>query len=145
MFVVTKSQYFFSKVCEFTWPSAKFLKVICRPASQGIFPDHMKLALITTVNKGRSKLEVLNYRSIFILPVVSKVLEKFMLNRQLHFQAKIKLFTNTRLDFKKEKKFNQKAAWTSFKEFLIPQAKVTQLAVFSFTLKKPLTTLTAKF
>ena len=53
--------------------SAKFLKVICRPVSQvlsnlfnesfsrGIFPDHIKLSLITPVYKGKSKLEVCNY------------------------------------------------------------------------------------
>ena len=67
--------------------STKFLKVICKPVSevlsnlfnqslsQGIFPDHMKLALVTPVYKGKSKLEVCNYRPVSIMPIFSKVLE----------------------------------------------------------------------
>ena len=67
--------------------STKFLKVICRPVSevlsnlfnksfsQGIFPDHMKLS---PVYKGKSKLDVSNYRPIPILPIFGKVLEKLV-------------------------------------------------------------------
>ena len=42
---------------------------------QGVFPDHMKLALVTPVYKGKSKLEVCNYRPVSIMPIFSKVLE----------------------------------------------------------------------
>ena len=43
---------------------------------QGVFPDHMKLALVTPVYKGKSKLEVCSYRPISILPILNKVLVK---------------------------------------------------------------------
>ena len=82
--------------------STKFLKVICRPASlvvsnlfnesfsQGIFPDYMELALVTPVYKAKSELEVFNYRPISILLILSKVLEKLMLNRLTGFLEKSK-------------------------------------------------------
>ena len=62
----------------------------------------MKLALVTPVYKGKSKLEVCNYRPVSILPTLSKVLEKLMVNR-----LTVKwtyLFMNTSLDFRKKKK-----------------------------------------
>ena len=77
--------------------STKFLKVICRPVSEilsnlfnesfskGIFPDHMKLGFVTSVYKGKAKLEVYNYGPISILPIFSKVLEKLILNRPTGF------------------------------------------------------------
>ena len=43
--------------------------------STGIFPDHMKLAMICPVHKGGSKL---NYRPVSILPILSKVFEKIV-------------------------------------------------------------------
>ena len=61
----------------------------------------MKLALVTPVYKGKSKLEVCNYRPVSILPTLSKVLEKLMVNR-----LTVKwtyLFVNTSLDFRKKK------------------------------------------
>ena len=43
--------------------------------STGIFPDHMKLAMICPVHKGGSKL---NYRPVSIPPILSKVFEKIV-------------------------------------------------------------------
>ena len=66
--------------------SAKLLNVICKHVSQvltnlfnesfprGIFPDRMKLALITPIYKRKSKPEVCNYRPISIFLILSKVL-----------------------------------------------------------------------
>ena len=80
--------------------STKFLKVICKPVSevssnlinesfsQGIFPDHTKLALVTLAYKGKSTLEVCNYRPVSILLIFSKVLEKLMLKRLTGFLEK---------------------------------------------------------
>ena len=93
--------------------STKFLKVIFKSVSevlrnlfnesfsQGIFPDHMKLALVTLVYKGKSTLEVCNYRPISILPIFSKVLEKLVRKTNWISRKKVKLFMNTSLDFKK--------------------------------------------
>ena len=93
--------------------STKFLKVIFKSVSevlrnlfnesfsQGIFPDHMKLALVTLVYKGKSTLEVCNYRPVSIMPTFSKVLEKLVRKTNWISRKKVKLFMNTSLDFKK--------------------------------------------
>ena len=44
----------------------------------GVFPDRLKHAKITPVDKGDDKLLISNESLIFILPVFSKVLEKLM-------------------------------------------------------------------
>ena len=47
---------------------------------QGIFPDSLKIAKITLIFKSGDKDNVSNYRSISILPALSKVLERIMYN-----------------------------------------------------------------
>ena len=47
----------------------------------GIFPGHMKIAMISPIFKGRSRLEVLNYRPVSVLPILSKLLEGLLENR----------------------------------------------------------------
>ena len=43
--------------------------------STGVFPNHMKLAMITPVYKGGSKLDISNYQPVSTLPILSKFLE----------------------------------------------------------------------
>ena len=52
---------------------------------QGIFPDSLKIAKVTLIFKSGAKDNVSNYRSIFILPVFSKVLERTMYNRVYNY------------------------------------------------------------
>ena len=105
--------------------------------SQGIFPDHMKLALVTPLYKEKSKLQVCNHRPISILPILSKDLENLMLSRLTGF------LEITSLDFKK---INQQLLQflISTQKLLIPCTKVTLLVVFSLNFQKPLTRLTTK-
>ena len=56
-------------------------KLIKQTISQGEFPDCLKIAQVIPLFKYRSKTDVDNYRSIFLLPVLSQVLEKVMYNR----------------------------------------------------------------
>ena len=79
----------------------------------------MKLTLITPVNKGISKLEVYNYRPVFILPILSKVLEELMLNRLTEFLGKNKIIYGHQFGFQK---INQPVLqfWTPSKELLVP-------------------------
>ena len=67
----------------------------------GVFPDHMKLATITPIFKGGSKLDVSNYRPVSVLPTISKVLEKLMLTRLTNHLDQSKITMNINLDFKK--------------------------------------------
>ena len=83
--------------------SPKFLKILSPAVSEtlsnifnesfalGIFPDHIKLAVITPMFKGGSKLDVSNYRPVSVLPTISKVLEKLMLTRLTKYLDKSKI------------------------------------------------------
>ena len=53
--------------------------------SHGIFPNDMKLAKIVPVFKNGNTKLFNNYRPISILPAFSKILEKIVCNRLLHF------------------------------------------------------------
>ena len=70
--------------------------------SQGIFPDHMKHAMVTPVHKGGSKLDMTNYRPISVLPICSKILEKLMLTRLLDFLDKNNIIYKHQFGFQKK-------------------------------------------
>ena len=63
-------------------------KLINQTFSQGEVPDCLKIAKVIPLFKTGSKTDVDNYRSIFLLPVSSKVLEKIMYNRLIKFLDK---------------------------------------------------------
>ena len=64
-------------------------------------PDHMKLAMITPIFKGGSKLDVSNYRPVSVLPMISKVLEKLMLTRLTKYLEKSKTIYEHQFGFQK--------------------------------------------
>ena len=53
--------------------------------NEGVFPDVLKLAMITPLHKGKSCVILNNYRPISILPLLSKIMEKLMKKRCLEF------------------------------------------------------------
>ena len=53
--------------------------------SLGVFPEKLKFAKITPIHKGKSKLELGNYRPISLLPIFSKILDKLMNARMVKF------------------------------------------------------------
>ena len=62
--------------------------------TQGIFPEEMKIARITPINKGGDKENVVNYRPISVLLCFSKILERIMYNRLYLFLAENNLLYN---------------------------------------------------
>ena len=60
-------------------------KLINQTFSQGEFPDCLKIAKANPLFISGSKTDVDNYRSISLLPVLSKILEKIMYNRLIKF------------------------------------------------------------
>ena len=52
---------------------------------QGVFPDEMKVAKVIPLFKSGEKTSVNNFRPISLLPVFSKILEKSMSKRLMHF------------------------------------------------------------
>lgn len=71
--------------------------------SDGIFPEQLKLATITPVHKGKSKLLTNNYRPISILPIVSKLLEQLMHTRISNFIEKNNILYPHQFGFQKNK------------------------------------------
>ena len=66
----------------------------------GIFPDKLKVAKVIPVFKKGIPTIINNYRSISLLPVVSKVMEKILANQlSSHFESK-KLFVNNQYGFR---------------------------------------------
>ena len=55
------------------------VNLINKSRATGIFPKSLKRAKILPIFKNKDKLDVTNYRPIFILPVISKVYEKSFL------------------------------------------------------------------
>ena len=95
--------------------SPKFLKILSPAMSETlssisnesfalrIFPDHMKLAMIFPIFKGGSKLDVLNYRPVSVLPTISKVLEKLILTRLTKYLDKSKIIYEYQFGFQKNR------------------------------------------
>ena len=51
----------------------------------GVFPDKLKFASVTPIHKSDSRMSLTKYRTISILPVISKILEKLMASRLMSF------------------------------------------------------------
>lgn len=54
----------------------------------GEFPNNMKLAIVKPLYKGKSKFEIVNYRPVCLLSVISKILEKIINFRVTKFLKK---------------------------------------------------------
>ena len=63
----------------------------------------MKSSMVTPIYKGKSKLQVSNYRPVSVLPILSKVLEKLMFNRLVNFLEKREIIYENQYDFQKSK------------------------------------------
>ena len=55
---------------------------------EGIFPNNMKLSVVKPLYKGKDRTEIVNYRPICLLPVISKILEKIVNIRIVKFLIK---------------------------------------------------------
>ena len=69
----------------------------------GEFPRNMKLAIVKPLYKGKSKLEISNYRPISLLPVISKILEKIVNCRLVKFFKKYNVLYEGQYGFRKNR------------------------------------------
>ena len=53
--------------------------------TNGVVPDKMKLARVIPVFKCNDQTQLSNYRLIFVLPAFSKILERVIYNRMVHY------------------------------------------------------------
>jgi len=70
---------------------------------QGFFPENMKLAVVKPLYKGKSKTEIINYRPISLLPVISKILEKIVNVRFVKFFVKHKVLYEGQYGFRENR------------------------------------------
>ena len=68
--------------------------------SQGIFPNELKVALVSPVYKAKDPMIFSNYQPIPLLPLFSKILEKLMYNRLLSFLNKCKIMNKNQFGFR---------------------------------------------
>jgi hypothetical protein len=68
----------------------------------GVFPDDLKVAIISPIFKSESKLECNNYRPISVLSVVAKVFEKLISNQLSTFLETIGILTQQQAGFRKK-------------------------------------------
>ena len=66
----------------------------------GIYPTEWKLARVTPIFKKGSKSGINNYRPISVIPVVSKVLEKFVYDQLYHYLNDNKLLSSCQSGFR---------------------------------------------
>ena len=75
---------------------------LCRLSlKEGVFPNSMKIAVITPIFKAGDRTLVSNYRPISVLPVFSKVLERIMYNRVYEHMSLHRLLYNKQFGFQK--------------------------------------------
>ena len=82
----------------------------------GIFPDLCKVAKIIPLYKKDDPLECSNYRPISLLPIFSKIIEKFIYNRMYAFLDQNKLIYNRQFVFRS--KYSTNHALISLTEYI---------------------------
>ena len=68
---------------------------------QGIFPEEMKIARITSIYKGGNQENVINNRQISVLPCFSKILERIMYKKLYLYLTENNLLYNKQCGFQK--------------------------------------------
>ena len=75
--------------------------------SSGVYPDALKMAIVTPIFKGGSKLEISNYRPVSILPIFSKILGRLMQLRLVKFLEDNKIIYKHQFGFQKNNSTSQ--------------------------------------
>ena len=98
--------------CGYDGISNRILKKICpgivkaleivfnKSIQEGEFPSNMKLAIVKPLFKGKSRTEIINYRPVSLLPVLSKILEKIVNVRIVKFLQRHKVFYEGQYGFR---------------------------------------------
>ena len=81
--------------------SEPLCKLINESISAGVFPDVLKVASITPVFKKGDRSDVCNYRTISVLPLLSKVFEKAMANRMNSYLSKFSILPTCQFGFQR--------------------------------------------
>ena len=77
------------------------------PIEKGVFPNISKIVKASLILKPGDALHFSNYRSVSVLPVLSKVLERIMYKRVFDFLHKNTLLLNKQFGFQVNTSVNQ--------------------------------------
>ena len=106
----------------------------------GIVPNEMKIACVIPVFKSDDQSLFTNYRPVSVLPSFSKVLERIIYNRLVHY-FKVSIFSVTTNKFSGRIIPPHSPSMTFMIKYLLPLTRENLLSVFSLTFQKPLTRL----
>ena len=81
-------------------------KILCKPISEicnllishGIFPNACKVAKLKPIFKKGKRVDLSNYRSISLLPMISKIIEKVVHDQTNEFLSATRYYTTISLD-----------------------------------------------
>ena len=83
------------------------IKIINASISEASVPHVWKTSVIRPIFKNGKKNDYSNYRPIYILPIVEKVMEEIVTARLNNFITKYKLINKMQFVFQKGKEFKQ--------------------------------------
>ena len=76
------------------------VSLINKSIDEGLFTEPLKIAEVTQLYKSGKKTNTDNYRSISVLPVISKIFERVMFDRLYGYFTKEKLLYNKQFGFR---------------------------------------------
>ena len=82
------------------------LHIFNKSFEEGVFPQKLKLAIITPIYKKEAENVFTNYRPISVLPVFSKVLEKLMHSRITSFINRLEILYTNQFGFREKRSTN---------------------------------------
>ncbi|CAF4841982.1 unnamed protein product [Pieris macdunnoughi] len=68
----------------------------------GVFPDALKIAVVTPVYKGDDKTDISNYRPISVLPPIAKILEKIINKRLMNYLNTFNILSPSQYGFRRD-------------------------------------------
>ena len=101
---------------------------------QGIFPEHLKTAIVIPIHKKNDKMDIANYRAVCLLSVFSKVYENAFFNRLNKFIDNNNILYKYQFGFRKG--LSTQDATVSFTNYILEQLDKNQKVVgifFDFT------------
>ena len=104
----------------------------------GIVPEKLKLAVVYPIHKKDSKMKVNSYRSISILPMISKIYEKLIHPKLMSFFRKNKTIHKHQFSFQKGKSIEH-AILDIYASVLKEKKRKTNHVAYSYILQRPLT------
>ena len=65
--------------------SEQLLHILNLSITQGVFPDELRIACVTSIYKGGNSMMLNNYRPVSVLSLLSKIFERILYNRLIEF------------------------------------------------------------